>query len=161
SLRSKRFRWHFAAASGREWHVPWFPIRGVVRKLRFERGWTREELARKAGVKPRTVWLWESENVPRTGHDDSVRGIAAAHRVMPAIVGSALGLQSMVCGQCLVVRRVHNGDVCYASMFSATPEQTAGLLDAAEAKIPLTVVARIVIKEPDKECKGFFFFQKK
>ena len=227
--------------------MPWFPIKGIVRKLRIERGWTREELAKRAGVKPRTVRLWESDRLPRTGHDDTVRGFAAAlgvaaegvadwldydpevddfedaasgappkstlatraarddvrewialptgeklelvrprllhriktapglcakaryaitgkvrdHRDMPPIVGAALGVNSLVCGQFLLLRRVHNGDVCYASPFSTAAEHTTRLLDANDGKENVTVVVRVEIKEADDDFKGFFFFQKR
>jgi transcriptional regulator with XRE-family HTH domain len=227
--------------------MPFFPIKGVIKRLRLERRWTREELAKKAGVKPRTVRLWESERIPRTGQNDTVRGFAAAfdvpnetiadwldydpdvddldegpggapgrstlaaraarddvrewitsprgellelmrprllhriktapglcsemryaiagkvrdHRDMPPIVGATLETNSNLCGQFLLVRRVHNGDVCYASLFTNTAEQTRRLLDAADAKEPVTVSARIVVKEPNKDFKGFFFFQKR
>jgi transcriptional regulator with XRE-family HTH domain len=213
----------------------------------MERRWTREDLARRSGVKIRTIRLWESEYLPRTGHDDTVRGLAAAygvepeviadwldydhdvdevdqaaggapskstlalraerdavtewlarpdgerlelmsprllhriktapglcadkryavsgkvrdHRDMPSIVAGVLGRESMVCGQFLLVRRVSSGDVCYASIFSGTRAQTARLLDFAEARQAVTVIVRMALREPDKEFKGFFFFQKK
>lgn len=227
--------------------MPWFPIKHIIKKLRMERGWTRVELAKKSGVKPRTVRLYESDAIPRTGQDDTVRGFAAAfqvppetvadwldydpdvddldvaggapakstlaaraarddlrewitlrdgqllelvrprllhrirtapglcanakyaiagkvrdHRGMPTIVGGVLGLDTAVCGQFLFVRRVHNGDVCYASLFSATADQTARLLDAADAKEVATVVARIEIQKPkDEKFRGFAQFQKR
>ena len=68
--------------------MPWFPIKGIVRKLRIERRWTREELAKKAGVKPRTVRLWESDSIPRTGHDDTVRGFAHAFAVANEVIAN-------------------------------------------------------------------------
>jgi transcriptional regulator with XRE-family HTH domain len=68
--------------------VPWFPIEGIVKKLRLERRWTCEELARKAGVKPRTIRLWESAYLPRTGHDDTVRGLAHAFNVANEVIAN-------------------------------------------------------------------------
>ena len=227
--------------------MPWFPIKGIVRKLRLERGLTRMELAKRAGVKPRTVRLWESDRMPRTGHDDTVRGFAAAltvapeaiadwldydpdlddlddapggapskstlatraardevrecialpsgeklelirprllhriktapglcadkryaiagkvrdHRDMPPVVGTALSVNSIVCGQFLLARRIQNGDVCYASPFTAAAEHTRRLLDANDRRENVTAVVRVAIKEPDDDFKGFFFFQKR
>jgi transcriptional regulator with XRE-family HTH domain len=228
--------------------MPWFPVKGIVKRLRSERRWTADELARKAGVKARTVRLWESDNIPRTGHDDTVRGFAHAfavaneviatwhnfdpdfdgdgaggdapakstlarraardelrewvtlpggarvelvrprllhriatapglctqrryalagklrdHRDMPPVVAVVLNLSSPVCGQFLFVRRAHSGEAFYASAFSTTAEQTARLIDAAEAKQHVTALVRIEIREPDrsKEFKGFFVFQKR
>jgi transcriptional regulator with XRE-family HTH domain len=61
--------------------MPWFPIKGVVRKLRMQQKWSRKELAKKSGVKQRTVRLWESPALPHSGQDDTVRGFAAAFGV--------------------------------------------------------------------------------
>ena len=228
--------------------MPWFPVVGIVKKLRTERRWTRPEVAKKAGIKPRTVRLWESERIPRTGHDDTVRGLAHAfdvanevianwhdhdpdfegdgiggdapakstlaaraardelgewisphggervelvrprlfhriatapglctqrryalagkirdHRDMPGVVGAVLGLPAPVCGQFMFVRRVHNGETFYASPFTTTAEQTGQLIDAAESKGYVTAIARIEIREADKNSgfKGFFVFQKR
>ncbi|HXF35168.1 MAG TPA: helix-turn-helix transcriptional regulator [Candidatus Acidoferrales bacterium] len=64
--------------------MPWFPIKGVVRKLRMERKWSRHELAKKSGIKQRTIRLWESDlTCPRKGQDDTVRGLASAFGVPP------------------------------------------------------------------------------
>jgi transcriptional regulator with XRE-family HTH domain len=52
-------------ASAEECQVPWFPIKGVIKKLRLERRWSREELAKKSGVKIRTIRAWESDVIPR------------------------------------------------------------------------------------------------
>lgn len=68
--------------------MAWFPVKGIIRKLRIERRWTREELAKKAGVKPRTVRLWESDSIPRTGHDDTVRGFAHAFAVANEVIAN-------------------------------------------------------------------------
>ena len=227
--------------------MPWFPIKGIVRKLRLERHWERKDLARKSNVKQRTVRLWESNNIPRTGQDDTVRGFAAAfgvkpeviadwmdydpsvvddldedsaitptkstlgiraarddlrewimldgervelirprvlnrlktaaglgagryaiigkvkdHRDMPPIVGAKLGLDAKCCGQFYLLRKLNNGDLCYASPFSSKPEHTTRLLDAADARELVTIVVRVEIREPEgKDVRGFIFFQKK
>ena len=68
--------------------MPWFPVVGIVAKLRGERRWTHQEVARKAGIKPRTVRLWESKNIPRTGQDDTVRGLAHAFTVANEVIAN-------------------------------------------------------------------------
>jgi transcriptional regulator with XRE-family HTH domain len=228
--------------------MPWFPIKGVVRRLRLERHWERKDLAKKSGIKQRTIRLWESDNIPRKGQDDTVRGFAAAfqvppetladwldydpsvvddlneegssapskstlgiraarddlresitlpdgervelirprllnrlktasglgagryaitgrvkdHRDMPPIVGVRLGVDPKLCGQFYFLRKLNNGDLCYASPFTANGEHTTRLLDAADARELVTIVVRVEIREPDgKEFKGFVFFQKK
>jgi transcriptional regulator with XRE-family HTH domain len=227
--------------------MAWFPMKGVIRKLRTERKWTHDELARKAGVKPRTIRMWESEHPPRTAHDDTVRGFAAAfsvkpeeiaewhdrdpklddadaasaalkstlamraarddvrewvtlpngrrievlrprllhriksapglhdgnvaiggkvsdHRGMPAIVSEVLDVAVSRCAQFLIVRRVDRGDLLYASVFTSSHAQTARLLDAADQKASVTVIARIAVREPTpkwRDFRGFVFFQKR
>ena len=41
-------------------------MKGQLRELRFRRGWTRDDLARQAGVSVRTVQRWEEgSTLPR------------------------------------------------------------------------------------------------
>src|SRR5437870_703470 len=61
--------------------VPWFPIKGVIKKLRLERKWSRQELARKSGVEIRTIRAGESDDIPRMGHEDTVKGFSSAFAV--------------------------------------------------------------------------------
>ena len=222
--------------------------RGIVRQLRDERGWTRQELAKKAGLKIRTIRKLESRTPPLTSHDDTVAGLAAAldkkkdeiavwrdyvpdlddaaavaagapapstialraardegrewvtepimrlryemlrprmlyrinsapglcfeqrfamqgkihdHRPMPTIVARMLGLEAPICSQFLLIRRVKGADILYASVYSTTLLMTNRLLDAADRKETVTLVVRVVVKEPKDDFKGFFFFQKK
>jgi transcriptional regulator with XRE-family HTH domain len=68
--------------------MPWFPIKGVVEKLRNDRKWDRKILARKSGVKVRTIRNWESDSIPHTGQDETVRGFAAAFGVEPEAIAN-------------------------------------------------------------------------
>src|SRR5258706_5472 len=68
--------------------VPWFPLKGIIKKLRLERRWSRQELAKKSGVKIRTIRAGESDRIPGMGHEDTVKGFAAAFAVSNEIIAN-------------------------------------------------------------------------
>jgi transcriptional regulator with XRE-family HTH domain len=112
-------------------------------------------------VRPRLLHRIQTAPGLCTDRRFAITGKVRDHRDMPAIVGRVLGSPSTVCAQFLLARRVDTGDACYSSIFTTTADQTAQMLDFAERKKTATVIARIFIKEPENEFKGFFFFGKK
>ncbi|HEX6837532.1 MAG TPA: helix-turn-helix transcriptional regulator [Polyangia bacterium] len=61
----------------------------------------------------------------------------------------------------LVARNVARGVPFYATVFTRHLLQTRRLIDLAEGKSRATLLARVVVREPVDDWKGFFIFEKR
>jgi hypothetical protein len=61
--------------------VPWVPIKGALKKQRVARKLDRRELAKKAGLRERTIRLHESAKAPATMQADTVKRLALALQI--------------------------------------------------------------------------------
>ncbi len=91
----------------------------------------------------------------------AVSGLLEDYDSLPARAAAVLDVKVGHGARFLVARNVARGVPFYATIFTRDLAHTRRLIDLAEAKSRATVVARVVVKEPIDDWKGFFIFEKR
>jgi transcriptional regulator with XRE-family HTH domain len=95
------------------------------------------------------------------GQRIAVAGVVKDYESLPARAAAVLGVEVGHGSRFLIARTVARGVPFYATVFTRRLAHTQALLRAAEARSRTTVVARVIIKKPSGEWKGFFIFEKR
>src|SRR5262249_15050759 len=61
----------------------------------------------------------------------------------------------------MLTRKLLKGSPFYATVFTQTKKQTKALLDFSDERKKATVIARVIVKPPTPDWKGFFLFEKR
>jgi transcriptional regulator with XRE-family HTH domain len=91
----------------------------------------------------------------------AVSGLLKDHDALPARAAAVLDVRVGHGARFLLARNIARGVPFYATVFTRDLEQTRQLIDLAEEKSRATVLARVVVKEPVDDWKGFFIFEKR
>ena len=95
------------------------------------------------------------------GERFAVSGHVKDYEALPARAAAVLGARVGHGSRFLVARTVARGVPFYATVFTRDAAHSAALIAAGEAHARVTVVARVVVREPDGDWKGFFIFEKR
>jgi transcriptional regulator with XRE-family HTH domain len=66
------------------------PLEEIILRARLERGWTRQELAKRAGVSPAMITNWESGKIGGPKNLTNVRAVADALDLDPNVLFAAI-----------------------------------------------------------------------
>ena len=91
----------------------------------------------------------------------AVSGLLKDYDSLPARAATVLDVRVGQGARFLLARNVARGVPFYATIFTRDLAQTRQLIDLAEDKSRVTVLARVVVKEPVDDWKGFFIFEKR
>jgi transcriptional regulator with XRE-family HTH domain len=91
----------------------------------------------------------------------AVSGLLKEYDTLPARAAAVLDVRVGHGARFLLARNVARGVPFYTTVFTRDLEQTRQLLDLAEEKSRATVLARVFVKEPVDDWKGFFIFEKR
>lgn len=91
----------------------------------------------------------------------AVSGVLKDYDALPARAAAVLGVEVGRGARFLLARNVARGVPFYATVFTRRLDHTRRLIDLAEAEARATVLARVVVKEPADDWKGFFIFEKR
>ena len=91
----------------------------------------------------------------------AVSGLIKDYDSLPARAATVLGVKVGQGARYLLARNVARGVPFYATVFTRDLAHTRQLIDLAEDKSRATVLARVVVKEPNDDWKGFFIFEKR
>lgn len=80
---------------------------------------------------------------------------------MPARAAAVLDVDVGHGARFLVARNVARGVPFYATVFTRDLAHTRQLIDLAEGQGRATVLARVVVRQPVDDWKGFFIFEKR
>jgi transcriptional regulator with XRE-family HTH domain len=91
----------------------------------------------------------------------AIAGLLKDYDALPARAAAALDVKVGHGARFLLARNVARGVPFYATVFTRELAHTRQLIELAEGKARVTVVARVVVKEPVDDWKGFFIFEKR
>jgi transcriptional regulator with XRE-family HTH domain len=91
----------------------------------------------------------------------AVAGTVKDYESLPARAAAVLGVSIGHGSRFLLARNVAKGVPFYATVFTRSLDHGRALLDAAEGKLKVTLLVRVVVKPPADDWKGFFIFEKR
>jgi len=91
----------------------------------------------------------------------AISGLIKDYDSVPARAATVLGVNVGRGARFLLARNVARGVPFYATVFTRDLTLTRQLIDLAEDTSRATVLARVVVKEPVDDWKGFFIFEKR
>jgi len=95
------------------------------------------------------------------GQRFAVSGMVKDYDALPARAAAVLGAKVGHGSRFLLARNVAKGVPFYATVFTRGLDDTRALIDRAEQKARVTVLARVVVHAPVDDWKGFFIFEKR
>jgi transcriptional regulator with XRE-family HTH domain len=91
----------------------------------------------------------------------ALSGMVKDYDALPARAATVLGVTVGHGSRFLLARNVARGVPFYATVFTGKLDHTRALIEVAEQKSRVTVLARIKVHPPDGDWKGFFIFEKR
>ena len=91
----------------------------------------------------------------------AVAGLVKEYEALPARAAAVLGVEVGRGARFLLFRNVARGVPFYATVFTRNLEHTRALIERGEQHARAAVIARVVVRAPDGDWKGFFIFEKR